>query len=99
MQQTWTGMVHFVDETVANLTAAIRRNGRWERSVLVWVSERMCMQPDSCKSSLCMIICALDPTIAQTTDNGSPVECGGSNALLRGGKETNFEGGVRTPGT
>lgn len=68
MQQTWTGMVYFVDQTVLNITLALKRSGRWNRTVLLW-----------------------------TTDNGSPVECGGSNALLRGGKETNWEGGVRTP--
>ena len=32
-----------------------------------------------------------------TTDNGSPIQVAGSNHPLRGGKSTNFEGGVRVP--
>ena len=32
-----------------------------------------------------------------TTDNGSPVQVAGSNAPLRGGKGSDWEGGVRTP--
>ena len=32
-----------------------------------------------------------------TTDNGSPVQVGGSNHPLKGGKGKNWEGGIRTP--
>lgn len=36
--------------------------------------------------------------VVWTTDNGSPIQVAGSNKPLRGGKGTNFEGGVRVPG-
>eukprot|EP00937_MAST-01D_sp_MAST-1D-sp2_P004643 g4643.t1 len=65
----FSGMVSFVDEAVANVTAAIKANGNmWEDTLLVW-----------------------------TNDNGSPVQVGGSNHPLRGGKGSNWEGGTRVP--
>ena len=36
------------------------------------------------------------PLQVWTTDNGSPVNAGGSNHPLRGGKGSNWEGGIRT---
>ena len=65
----WSGMVSFVDETVGNLTDALRATGMWESTLFVW-----------------------------TNDNGAPVYVGGSNHPLRGGKGSNWEGGVRVPG-
>lgn len=38
-----------------------------------------------------------DTLFVWTTDNGSPVQVAGSNAPLRGGKGSDFEGGTRTP--
>jgi arylsulfatase A-like enzyme len=64
----FSGMLSFVDETVANVTAALRASGLWANTLLVW-----------------------------TTDNGSPVNAGGSNHPLRGGKGSNWEGGTRVP--
>jgi arylsulfatase B len=68
-KQTLSAMVSVVDESVANLTAALKAQpGMWENTLLVW-----------------------------TTDNGSPVNAGGSNYPLRGGKGSNWEGGIRVP--
>jgi hypothetical protein len=61
-------MVSTVDETAANVSAALKRTGLWAETLLVW-----------------------------STDNGSPVQVAGSNAPLRGGKGSNWEGGCRVP--
>jgi len=71
LQNVWSGMVSMVDETVNNITTAMKAvPGMWENTL--WV---------------------------MSGDNGSPV-CGwgaaGSNAPLRGGKASNWEGGVKT---
>lgn len=71
LRNRWSGMVSAIDETVANVTSALRDARLWARTLFIFAS-----------------------------DNGSPV-CGwgaaGSNAPLRGGKGTDWEGGVRTP--
>lgn len=65
-------MVSAIDETVANVSSALKECGMWKDSLLIFAS-----------------------------DNGSPVASswgtGGTNAPLRGGKDSNWEGGVRTP--
>ena len=68
-ERTFLAMVSVVDESVQNVSSALRRNGMWNDTLFVW-----------------------------TTDNGSPIQVAGSNWPLRGGKGTNFEGGVRVPG-
>jgi len=64
----FSGMLSVVDETVANVTHALKASGMWPNTLLVW-----------------------------TNDNGSPVQVGGSNHPLRGGKGSNWEGGTRVP--
>jgi arylsulfatase A-like enzyme len=56
-KNTFLAMVSVVDESVANVTAALKDTGMWTDTILIW-----------------------------TTDNGSPVNVGGSNDPLRGGK-------------
>ena len=68
LKQTFTGMVSVVDESVKNVTDALKSTGAWKTTLFVW-----------------------------TTDNGSPINAGGSNHPLRGGKGSNWEGGIRTP--
>eukprot|EP00462_Mataza_sp_D1_P000197 CAMPEP_0175090726 /NCGR_PEP_ID=MMETSP0086_2-20121207/1510_1 /TAXON_ID=136419 /ORGANISM="Unknown Unknown, Strain D1" /LENGTH=479 /DNA_ID=CAMNT_0016363395 /DNA_START=121 /DNA_END=1557 /DNA_ORIENTATION=- len=67
-KDTFYAMVSAVDETVHNVTSALKEAGMWDNSVVVWA-----------------------------TDNGSPVQVAGSNHPLKGGKATNWEGGVRVP--
>ena len=67
-KDTFLAMVSVVDETVKNVTDALKAEGMWDNTLLVW-----------------------------STDNGSPVQVAGSNHPLRGGKSTNWEGGVRVP--
>ena len=58
-----------MDDTIKNLTTALKDKGMWENTLVVF-----------------------------TTDNGGPIyEPGSSNNYpLRGGKYSDFEGGVRT---
>jgi len=67
-KNTFMGMVSVVDETMQNITAALKARGMWENTLLIW-----------------------------STDNGSPIHVAGSNHPLRGGKGSNWEGGVRVP--
>ena len=57
LEQTFNAMVSVVDESVGNVTKALKSTGMWENSVVVWM-----------------------------TDNGAPVQAGGSNKPLKGGK-------------
>jgi len=67
-KETFSAMVSVVDESVRNVTEALKAASMWDDTLFVW-----------------------------TTDNGSPVQVGGSNHPLRGGKGHNWEGGIRTP--
>ncbi|CAE7569458.1 Arsj [Symbiodinium sp. CCMP2592] len=62
-------MTKYMDDTIKNLTTALKDKGMWENTLVVF-----------------------------TTDNGGPIyEPGSSNNYpLRGGKYSDFEGGVRT---
>jgi arylsulfatase B len=67
-QRAYYAMVSAVDESIGNVTGALRAAGLWDNSLVVVM-----------------------------TDNGAPVTVGGSNYPLRGGKGSNWEGGVRVP--
>lgn len=71
LRNVWSGMCSCIDETVDNVTSALKAVRLWSRTLFLFAS-----------------------------DNGSPVAgwgAAGSNAPLRGGKATDWEGGVRTP--
>eukprot|EP00039_Didymoeca_costata_P016945 m.308991 g.308991 ORF g.308991 m.308991 type:complete len:558 (+) comp16473_c0_seq28:159-1832(+) len=61
-------MASALDEAIANVTAALKTNGLWNNTLLLFAS-----------------------------DNGGNVADDGSNFPLRGGKFSNWEGGVRSP--
>lgn len=68
-RQLVMAMTHYLDDTIRNLTDALKEKDMWENTLLVF-----------------------------TTDNGGPIyEPGAANNYpLRGGKYSDFEGGVRT---
>jgi hypothetical protein len=66
LQKTLYGMISQVDESVGKVVQALKAQGLWDNTLLIW-----------------------------TTDNGAPVTVAGSNGGLRGGKGSNWEGGVR----
>jgi arylsulfatase A-like enzyme len=68
LERTFYAMVSTVDETVGNVTRALKGTGMWNNSLVVWM-----------------------------TDNGSPIQVAGTNYPLRGGKGSQWEGGVRVP--
>eukprot|EP01084_Bolivina_argentea_P010244 19074_1 len=68
LRNTFDAMVSVVDETVLNVTNALKKSGLWNNTLFIW-----------------------------TTDNGGWINVAGSNKPLRGGKQTNFEGGVHVP--
>lgn len=63
---TINGMVSFLDESLGNVTAALKRRGLWEDTLLVY-----------------------------SPDNGGYQGQGGDDTPNRGGKFSDFEGGVR----
>mmetsp|Transcript_29342 Transcript_29342/g.68075 ORF Transcript_29342/g.68075 Transcript_29342/m.68075 type:complete len:689 (+) Transcript_29342:92-2158(+) len=68
-RQRLMAMTMYLDDTIKNLTDALKDKGMWENTLLVF-----------------------------TTDNGGPIYEPGSanNYPLKGGKYSDFEGGVRT---
>ena len=72
-------MVSVVDESVGNVTKALKSTGMWENSVVVWMTDK-CVAPLP-PSERCRMTRALLPG-----DSGAPVQAGGSNKPLKGGK-------------
>lgn len=60
------GMITFLDESMGNLTAVLRRTGLWDNLLLVY-----------------------------SPDNGGYLGNGGDDTPLRGGKFSDFQGGVK----
>jgi arylsulfatase A-like enzyme len=65
-RQTYSAMVHAVDEQIGRIVAALEKAGLLENTIIVFSS-----------------------------DNGGPITLGATNGLLRGGKGSLYEGGVR----
>ena len=65
-RQTYSAMVHAVDEQIGRIIAALDKAGMLENTIIVFSS-----------------------------DNGGPITLGATNGLLRGGKGSLYEGGVR----
>lgn len=66
-KQTFFGMIACLDESVGNITNALKTKGLWENTLVIF-----------------------------SADNGGEITSAGNNWPYRGGKYTDFEGGVRT---
>lgn len=65
-RQTYSAMVHAVDEQIGRIIAALEKAGMLENTLIIFSS-----------------------------DNGGPIALGATNGILRGGKGSLYEGGVR----
>eukprot|EP01062_Namystynia_karyoxenos_P047941 TRINITY_DN36369_c0_g1_i2.p1 TRINITY_DN36369_c0_g1~~TRINITY_DN36369_c0_g1_i2.p1 ORF type:complete len:554 (+),score=74.15 TRINITY_DN36369_c0_g1_i2:77-1738(+) len=91
---TFSAMVTAADETVANVTAALKRAGMWNRTLVVWTSDNGAEVQSWTTLDRCVRPHMLhDGGFTPATHHYC---AGGSNAPLRGAKSSNWEGGVRT---
>eukprot|EP01065_Artemidia_motanka_P038521 TRINITY_DN47370_c0_g1_i1.p1 TRINITY_DN47370_c0_g1~~TRINITY_DN47370_c0_g1_i1.p1 ORF type:complete len:551 (+),score=139.19 TRINITY_DN47370_c0_g1_i1:50-1654(+) len=92
---TFSAMVTAADEAVANVTAALKRAGMWSRTLVVWTSDNGAEIQGWTTLSRCVRPHMIPG--GGFTPATHHYCAGGSNAPLRGGKMSNWEGGVRTP--
>lgn len=97
-KRIYQAMVAFLDDQLANITGTMKELGMWDNTLMVLTSDNGVFTRDPqgpCHTS--------DPEftrIAINVDAGHGTMCfngeaGGSNFPLRGGKYSNFEGGIR----
>lgn len=85
-RQKYAAMVAFADEAIGNLTTLLKDRGMWQDTVFVFSTDNggaVYDQVSNLKKNTCLLT---------TSFQG---RAGGNNYPLRGGKLTNFEGGIR----
>ena len=83
-RKVYLSMVAFLDDMVGEIVQALEASDRWKNTLLVFTSDNggVTKQPGRCVQAVRGLACF----------NG---EAGANNYPLRGGKYTNWEGGVR----
>ena len=102
-KDTFLAMVSVVDETVKNVTDALKAEGMWDNTLLVWSTDNG--SPVQVCYYIFQSIFSVHSVYIQCEGFAKltfylwvpPVQVAGSNHPLRGGKSTNWEGGVRVP--
>jgi len=95
-QRTYHAMVNFLDDQLLNITETMKQLGLWDNTIMVLSSDNggyVKAERGPCNTT------AYDPH-ALNRDEGHGTACfngeaGANNYPLRGGKYSNFEGGIR----
>eukprot|EP00043_Microstomoeca_roanoka_P012658 m.122869 g.122869 ORF g.122869 m.122869 type:complete len:533 (-) comp15556_c0_seq3:598-2196(-) len=87
LKNGFSAMVSAVDESVKNITDALKANNLWNNTLIVWTTDNGSPVEGNFTNSCRNIV----------GDTAQPGCICGSNYPLRGSKGNNFEGGVRTP--
>lgn len=88
---TFNAMISGTDESVKNITDALKTAGMWNNTLLIWTSDNGAEITHQLSTNCYHIT----PGKPSGKDHGYCA--GGSNAPFRGGKGSNWEGGHRVP--
>eukprot|EP00927_Polykrikos_kofoidii_P070735 TRINITY_DN6712_c0_g1_i5.p1 TRINITY_DN6712_c0_g1~~TRINITY_DN6712_c0_g1_i5.p1 ORF type:complete len:592 (-),score=67.00 TRINITY_DN6712_c0_g1_i5:153-1832(-) len=94
-RRLYHAMVNFLDDQLANITDTMKHLGMWDNTLMVLTSDNggYVKNPDGgCNTTYGATSEGSDVGHGTACFNG---EAGGSNFPLRGGKYSNFEGGIR----
>jgi arylsulfatase I/J len=94
-RRVYHAMVAFLDEQLRNITETMQQLGMWENTLMVLTSDNggyVQQEKGGCNSSGYGGAASSDVGHGTACENG---EAGANNFPLRGGKYSNFEGGIR----
>lgn len=97
-RRVYNAMVNFLDDQLGNLTNEMKQLGMWENTLMILTSDNGGYVKSP--KGLCNTTKAPWPGAGPGTDFGHGTACfngesGANNYPLRGGKYSNFEGGIR----
>jgi arylsulfatase I/J len=97
-RRVYNAMVNFLDDQLLNITSTMKELGMWENTLMVLSSDNGGFVKDP--EGSCNYTDASFPGSSESTDWGHGTAChngeaGANNYPLRGGKYSNFEGGIR----
>lgn len=97
-RRVYAAMVNFLDDVLANITDTFKELGMWDNTLMVFSSDNGGFVRDP--AGTCNVTDARSPGASPSSDIGHGTAChngeaGANNWPLRGGKYSNWEGGIR----